>query len=96
MFGPAAHGWVAAAAWDDRLVNEMKTTQTHNYATLELETHLQLDRSSGEFSGICPPRGCGGGGCEAVDSQVEGTDSRCHDTTDATNHGSADPTKPTE
>jgi len=32
MFGEAAHGWVAAAAWDARLVNQMTTTQTHNYA----------------------------------------------------------------
>ena len=39
--------------------------------TQELETDLRLDRSSeGEFSGICPPRGCGGVGCDGDDYSV--------------------------
>ena len=73
-------------------------TQLRNTRELETDGHC-LDRSSeGEFSGICPPRGCGGVGCEGDDSVIEDADSRCHDTTDATdaaNIHSADPPKPT-
>ena len=77
-----------------------------NYANTQLTQHtrirnrdLRLDRSSeGEFSGICPPRGCGGVGCDADGddySVIEGAGSRCYDTTDAADKQSADPTKPT-